>query len=241
MPTRHRHRLLGQRLRRRLGNDRIQKFDSSGTFLTKWGSSGSGDGQFDGPVGVATDSSGNVYVADYDNHRIQKFDSSGTFLTKWGSYGSGDGQFDDHYGIATDSSGNVYVADNFNSRIQKFDSSGTFLAKWGSAAVFASGVATDAAGSVYVADRNGRIQKFDSSGTFLSQVGSTGSGDGQFNDPIRRRHRLRGQRLRRRHRQQPDPEVPPGDADHDQLWPLRPDQRHLAFVYLLIHRAWGEL
>ena len=47
-----------------MGNDRIQKFDSNGTFITKWGSHGSGDGQFYYPNGVAVDSSGNVYVAD---------------------------------------------------------------------------------------------------------------------------------------------------------------------------------
>src|SRR5438067_2862242 len=35
-----------------------------GTFVTTWGSSGTGDGQFDFPFGVATDGSGNVYVAD---------------------------------------------------------------------------------------------------------------------------------------------------------------------------------
>ena len=101
-------------------NSRIQKFNSSGTFITKWGSSGSGDGQFAEPQGIAVDSSGNVYVADHYNNRIQKFDSSGTFITKWGSSGSGDGQFDDPTGIAVDSSGNVYVADRDNYRIQKF-------------------------------------------------------------------------------------------------------------------------
>ena len=37
------------------------------TFVTKWGSSGSEDGQFNYPFGVAVDSSGNVYVADYNN------------------------------------------------------------------------------------------------------------------------------------------------------------------------------
>ena len=92
-------------------NNRIQKFDSNGAFITKWGSSGSEDGQFNYPVGVAVDSSGNVYVADYVNNRIQKFDSNGTFITKWGSYGSEDGQFSYPYGVAVDSSGNVYVAD----------------------------------------------------------------------------------------------------------------------------------
>ena len=46
------------------GNNRIQKFNSNGKFITKWGSYGTADGQFSSPIGVAVDSSGNVYVAD---------------------------------------------------------------------------------------------------------------------------------------------------------------------------------
>ena len=159
-------------------------------FVTKWGSFGTGDGQFSLPVGIAVDTSNNVYVADNQNHRIQKFDSSGTFLTKWGSFGTGDGQFSHPWGIAQDAAGNVYVADSSNHRIQKFDSSGTFLTKWGSQGSsdgqfnLPTGVTVDASNNVYVADfSNHRIQKFDSSGTFLTKWGSPGSGDGQFNLP----------------------------------------------------------
>ncbi len=109
------------------GNHRIQKFAAKtedlsvrADFLTKWGSNGSGDGQFSFPSGLAVDSKDNIYVADTGNHRIQKFDVSGNFLTKWGSEGSGDGQFSSPSGVAVDSQGNVYVADTGNHRIQKF-------------------------------------------------------------------------------------------------------------------------
>ncbi len=120
------------------GNHRIQKFNSSGTFITKWGATllglpvaGIGDGEFNLPSGVATDSSSNVYVVDTNNNRIQKFSSSGGFLTKWGSVGTGNGQFTLPSGVATDSSDNVYVADTSNNRIQKFSSSGSFITAWG--------------------------------------------------------------------------------------------------------------
>src|SRR5206468_4248584 len=116
-------------------NHRIQKFTSTGTYLTQWGSYGSGDGQFNGPVGVATDAAGNIYVADgfdyiatHGNHRIQKFTNTGTYLTQWGSYGSGDGQFNGPVGVATDVAGNVYVTDFSNHRIQKFGPAPTSIA-----------------------------------------------------------------------------------------------------------------
>jgi hypothetical protein len=70
--------------------------------------------------GVAVDSAGYVYVADYYNNRIQKFSSTGTFLAKWGAYGNGDGQLKNPIGVAIDSAGYVYVSDYYNNRIQKF-------------------------------------------------------------------------------------------------------------------------
>ena len=67
-------------------NNRIQVFDSNGTFITKFGSGGSGDGQFFGPVGIAVNPlTGSVYVVDQANSRVQVFDSAGTFITKFGS------------------------------------------------------------------------------------------------------------------------------------------------------------
>ncbi|KJU81573.1 cell surface protein [Candidatus Magnetobacterium bavaricum] len=163
------------------------------TFVTKWGSQGTGNGQFASVYEVVVDSSGNVYVADSHNHRIQKFDSNGNFITKWGSDGGGDGQFHFPYGLAIDSSNNIYVGDTYNYRIQKFDSNGNFITKWGSQGTgdgqFLNGsgsIAVDSAGNVYAVDYyNARVHKFDSSGNFLLKWGSKGTGDGQFcNLPI---------------------------------------------------------
>ena len=66
------------------GVNRIQKFKNDGTFITKWGSPGSGNGQFSGVYGLAVDSANNVYVTDIYNYRVQKFSSSGTYITQWG-------------------------------------------------------------------------------------------------------------------------------------------------------------
>ena len=81
---------------------------------------GAGDGQFNGLSGLATDSSGNVYVADWINDRVQKFAGWGAFGTKWGSTGSGPGEFAAPDGVAVDSSGAIYVADSSNQRIEVF-------------------------------------------------------------------------------------------------------------------------
>jgi DNA-binding beta-propeller fold protein YncE len=103
-------------------HDQIQKFTSSGTFITRWGTYGHGNGQFSDPDDVAVDASGNVYVADTENGRVQKFTSSGTYMTEWGYPGAGGSfiQFLAVHGLAVNANGDVYVADRPNSRIQKF-------------------------------------------------------------------------------------------------------------------------
>jgi DNA-binding beta-propeller fold protein YncE len=51
----------------------IQKFDSNGTFLTKWGERGTSDGQFMELEDIEVDSSDNVYVTDRNTASITKF------------------------------------------------------------------------------------------------------------------------------------------------------------------------
>ncbi len=154
--------------------NRINVHDSTGTFITYWGVTGAGDGQFVLPYGIHVDDSADIYgfsaityVADINNSRIQVFSPGGAYLSQWGSNGSGNGEFSDPMGIAVDGSGRVYVSDTLNSRIQVFDSDGTYITKWGTLGV-GNGefnqprdIDVDDSGKVYVADSgNHRIQVF---------------------------------------------------------------------------------
>ena len=88
---------------------------------------------FFGPTGIAVDSSGNVYVADFANDRIEKFTADGKLVTKWGWRGSGDGQFRFPTGIAIDSSDNVYIKLKLATAASKpAQADGKFITKWGS-------------------------------------------------------------------------------------------------------------
>ena len=64
-------------------NNRIQKFDSNGNYITQWGTLGSSDGQFTNPYGVAAGPFCNVYVADTTNNRIQEFAGSCNETLGW--------------------------------------------------------------------------------------------------------------------------------------------------------------
>jgi sugar lactone lactonase YvrE len=177
--------------------NRVQKFDNIGTFITKFGSGGSGDGQFNGPRGITATlgvSPGSVYVADRFNVRVQKFDSSGNFVTKWGSSGSGSGQFTSLDELVVGPSGNIYVCDMSNARVEKFNPSGTFILSFGSAGSgdgqFGStggtgSIGVDSSENLFVADSlNIRVQKFTSTGTFVLKFGSSGTSDGEFDGSV---------------------------------------------------------
>ena len=140
-------------------------------FETKWGTEGTGDGEFNNPVSVAVDADGYVYVADSGNNRIQKFDSNGNFITKWGSYGTGPGQFEEMSKMAVDANTGYVYTTSFETffRLQKFNSSGSLLSNW---SVDGEAIAVDADGYIYSptgmminSTYHECVQKFDPNGT----------------------------------------------------------------------------
>jgi len=167
--------------------------------------------RFSGPLGIARDGLGNVYVADAGNHAIRKIASTGAVSTLAGGSGSGyaDGTgaaalFHRPWGVASDSQGTVYVADG-NQVIRKITLAGvvTTIAGTpnvsgsadgqGSSATFSAfrGLAIDAAGTtLYVADGNA-IRSVTTTGlvtTIAGVSGTSGSTDGtgaaaRFNSP----------------------------------------------------------
>jgi sugar lactone lactonase YvrE len=187
------------------GNDAIRKVTPAGvvTTLAGLGTPGNADGtgsaaSFNGPEGVAVDSAGNVYVADYGNNEIRKISSAGvvTTLAGSGAQGKADGtgsaaSFNGPEGVAVDSAGNVYVADSGNNEIRKISSAGVVTTLAGSGAQGNAdgigrgasfdgpeGVAVDSAGNVYVGDEfNNEIRKITPAGVVAPLAESGGPND----------------------------------------------------------------
>jgi uncharacterized protein (TIGR03437 family) len=196
-------------------NHRIRKVTPGGIISTVAGNGSGGysgdfgpaiNAQLNFPTGVAVDSAGNLYMADFNNHRIRKVTPSGFISPVAGNQYqgySGDGgpatnaQLNNPEGIAVDSAGNVYIADYFNQRIRRvtqggiistvagkgnFGYSGDGDPATGAELSFPSGVAVDSAGNLYIADSfNQRIRKVTPAG-IISTVAGNGSngysGDG---------------------------------------------------------------
>lgn len=123
-----------------------------------------------GPMGVAADGAGNVYIADTGNNRIVKVNTAaGTWSVignnVWISNGAAPGstvpqyQFKAPQGVAVDQLGNVYVADTGNAAIVEIPANTALggavqLFQYPNAPTFVSPVAlaVDANGFIYVAD-----------------------------------------------------------------------------------------
>ncbi len=168
----------------------IDKFTSSGTYVSTIASKGSGEGQVKGPEAMAVSSAGNVYVGDTGNHRVEEFSASGKYLGSFGKPGTGEGQFASAIsGLVTDSSGNVWVSDSNDSRVEEFNSQGKYVRGFGEYGTgngqfhLTSGLVIIGS-TLYVADpdRN-RIVEFNLEGKYIGQFGKYGDENGQLKEP----------------------------------------------------------
>jgi len=119
------------------------------------------------PVGIATDATGNVWVAENAGPRVSVFDSDGKFRMRFGSNGSGNGQLIAPVGVAITPTGHVLVTEQGNSRVQEFMSSGAYIRQFGSAGTANNqlqeprGVTVGAGNVAFVADAaNHRITRW---------------------------------------------------------------------------------
>jgi sugar lactone lactonase YvrE len=187
-------------------NHRIRKVDTNGiitTFAGNGSSGYSGDGgpatqaMLNHPNGVAVDTSGNLYIADYSNHCIRKVDSTGRITTIAGNgvlgYG-GDGgpaiQTSLSYpsDLSLDVLGNLYIAELGYNRVRKVDRNGIITTVAGIGDIWGQytgdggpatqaefdgvhRVALDTSGNLYIADTwNSRVRKVE--GVFTSPNGT---------------------------------------------------------------------
>jgi RHS repeat-associated protein len=181
-------------------------------YNSAFGSSGTGNGQFQFPTLEAVTSSGDLWVADSSLNRLQEFNSKGEYVTQFGSTGTGDGQFKFPFGVAINkTTGDIYVADRENYRIQEFSSTGTFIRTFGygvsdgaekyeictsscRAGLMGSkvsefwepdGITIDSSGNLWVVDEvNDRLEEISETGEYINEYGSKGSSNGQLSGPV---------------------------------------------------------
>ena len=186
-------------------NNRIRKVSTNGIITTVAGGGPNfpGDGgaannaSLHGPTGVAVDTSGCLFIADFYNNRIRKVDTNGLISTVAGNGSatySGDGGAATNAsvywpaGVAVDASGNLFIADEINNRIRKVSVSGIITTAAGNgtngysgdssaatnaALSYPQGVAVDAFGNLFIGDTfNNRIRQVGTNGIISTMAGT---------------------------------------------------------------------
>ena len=101
-------------------------------FSAKFGSTGTGNSQFQAPQSIAVDDT-QIYVVDATRDDVQIFNKTdNSFVTNFGSTGTGNSQFQFPQSIAVDDT-QIYVVDNSRDDVQIFNKTdNSFVAKFGS-------------------------------------------------------------------------------------------------------------
>lgn len=194
------------------GNDTVREVNAAlvvSTIAGAPGGSGTNDGvgssaQFDFPVGLALDASGNLYVADYDNQTIRQITPAAAVTTLAGlagASGTNDGvgnsaRFSNPAAVAVDQNGNVIVGDTLNNAIRQITPVGNVTTLAGLSDTAGSsngpaatatfnepfGVTVDTNNNIFVADTgNGVIREISAEAivsTFAGTMRVTGTNDG---------------------------------------------------------------
>lgn len=194
-------------------NHRIRKIDTDTGFILTFAGTGTSSFTGDGgsatiatlnqPVGIALDSSGNVYIADSNNYRVRKvaFGLISTIAGSTSSSFSGDGGpatsagIAKPFAVALDTSGNIYIADSYDTRVRKVTVATGIISTIAGGASGAyngdniqataaglngpSGVFVDSGGNIYISDTsNNRIRKVTAATGIITTF--AGSGTGSF-------------------------------------------------------------
>jgi len=158
------------------GDDVVQVFNLSGNSLATFG----GPADLGFPEGIAMNST-HILVADTGQDAIVVFNLSGVVQDTIATGGI----LLDPRDVAFDTSGRIIVADTGNGEMKILTPSGNIIDTFGDGTLITPfGVEVDSQNRIIVSDMgDDQIEIFDSAGNFLTRFGSTGTADGQFNDP----------------------------------------------------------
>ncbi len=172
---------------------RINKWTTSGKFVTSWKTPKLPYNQPEGPEGICVLSNGNLAFTNTHASNVIIYSPKGKLIRKFGVYGTGFGQFLLVTGIVADNDGFIYCADYGGEvdRVSKWTQDGKCVAQWkghgDSPRQFRRpcGLAISIEGDLLVADiNNHRIQRLDrKTGAFKGQFGLQGRRVGQMNYP----------------------------------------------------------
>ena len=160
----------------------VKKYSLQGDYLSKFGSHGSGDGQFSCPLGLCFNSKGLLYIVECANCRVQVFRENNVFLCKFGSKGHNPEQFQNPCYIAVDSSDQVYVTDcSGGGGICVFSEDGHFIKKINCNKPWAIGIAPD--DYIIIDDHDNHVLTvFSPTHELIGKLGVCGKEKGQFNN-----------------------------------------------------------